>query len=198
MYTMNALSLTAFTLLWVAIVYFGNCLFARSWKKVEPKMALLYFMTVALIGVFGEIFLDSVYNLFVGHPLWVYNILPIHNSYTSSYAVIAWGLYGFHLYLLHGSLGKWSINKTKHLVLIFSFEALVLEALLTLSARLFLGEYMYYYLPGDLWHVSSVQNFPFYFICGFVILKTLKRFKTDPIFFSAMSTALLSVIVFLS
>ncbi len=194
---MNFTNLTLFALLWLAIIYLLNSIIARKWKRIEPKQALMYFFTVALIGIFGEIFLDTVYNYFVGQPLWRYNILPIHAAYTSSFAIITWGLYGFHLYLLHGSLGKWSINKTRHLVLIFSFEALVLEALLTISAKLLLGEFMYYYLPGDLWHVSSFQNLPFYLICGFVVLGTLKRFRADPIFFSAMSAALLAVAVFL-
>jgi hypothetical protein len=194
---MEPIKLTLFALLWLAIIYSGNSLAVRSWKKIEPKMAILYFMTVALIGLYGEIFLDTTYNHFVGHPLWRYNILPIHHAYTASFAVVTWGLYGFHLYLLHGSLGKWAINKTKYLVLIFGFEALVLEALLTISARLLLGRYMYYYLPGDLWHVSSVQNFPFYLICGYIVLRTLERFRKDPIFFSAMSAALLFVLVFM-
>lgn len=195
---MKPISLVLFALLWLAIIYLGNSLLAKEWKKIEAKTAILYFMTVALIGLYGEIFLDSIYNYFVGHPLWRYNILPIHQAYTASYAAVIWGLYGFHLYLLHGSLhSKWAINRTKHLVLIFSFEALVAEAVLTLSARVLLGEYVYYYLPSDLWHVSSVQNFPFYLICGLLILKTLRRFKADPVFFSGMSAALLFVLVFL-
>jgi len=194
---MKPISLIMFALLWLTLVYISNSLIAKKWKRIDFKMAVLYFMTVALVGLYGEIFLDSAYNYFIGHPLWRYNILPIHHAYTASFAVITWGLYGFHLYLLHGSLGKWSINKTKHLVLIFGFEALILEALLTISARILLGKYMYYYLPSDLWHVSSFQNFPFYLMCGYVILKSLNRFKTDPVFFSAMSASLLLVLVFL-
>lgn len=195
---MHPLHLTLFIAGWAVAIYALNCLVAGRLKSIEPKQFTLYFTTVALIGLFGEIFLDSAYDFLVGHPLWYYNILPIQNGYTSSYAILTWGLYGFHLYLLHGSLqAKWSITKTKHLELIFSLEALVLEALLTISAKIFLGKYMYYYLPADLWHVSSFQNIPFYFICGLVVLKTLKRFRSDPVFFSAMSTALLFVLVFL-
>jgi hypothetical protein len=194
---MSFISLTLFALLWLAIIYLLNSIIARRWKQVEPKQALVYFFTVALIGIFGELFLDTTYNHFVGHALWRYNILPIHGAFTSSYAMVIWGLYGFHLYLLHGTLGKWSINKTRHLALIFSVEALVFEALLTASARLLLGKFVYYYLPGDLWHVTSIQNLPFYLICGFIILGTLKRFRADPLFFSGMSAALLLVVVFL-
>ena len=195
---MNVLSLVLFGLTWAVILYGLNCLIARRLKTVEPQMALVYFLGVALIGLFGEIFLDTVYNAVVGHPLWKYNILPIHNAYTSSYAVVVWGLYGFHLYLLHGTLRKRSITKTLHLAAIFCVEALFLEAALTISAKLLLGDYMYYYFPSDLWHVTSFQNLPFYFVCGFTIIKTMQHFKTDPLFYSQMAAALLFVLVFLT
>ncbi len=194
---MDFTKLAIFTAFWPIIFYLLNSIIAGSFKKIEPKQALVYFMTVALIGVFGEIFLDTAYNFFVGTPLWRYNILPIHGGYTSAYAPIIWGTYGLHLYLLHDTLAKrWSIKNSWLLVLLFSFEALLIESIVTISSRLYLGEYMYYYFPGDLWHVTSIQNMPFYFICGMVILKTIKRFKTDPVFFSAMSAALIIVIVF--
>lgn len=188
-----------FAISWTAVLYILNSVIAGLPKKIDPKQALLYISSVAMIGVFGEILLDTAYNHFVGHPLWRYNILPFHHGYTSYYALVAWGLYGFHLYLLHGSLAdRWSITKTRHLAIIFCFEALLLEALLTLSARAVFGTYLYYYLPSDLWHVSSLQNIPFYFICGVVILKTVRRFRGDPLFFTAMCASLTYVLLFLT
>lgn len=188
--------LVLFAVFWAVIIYTLSCLLAGAFKRIVPKTALVYFMIIALIGLFGEILLDSAYNFFVGHPLWYYNILPIYGGYTSSYAIVTWGLYGFHLYLLHDSLAtKWSITRTRHLALLFSLEALVLEALLTLSAKFVFGRYLYYYLPSDLWHISSFQNIPFYFICGIIALKTLKRARRDPVFFSLMSAALLTVLL---
>lgn len=193
---METLHLILFALLWLGILYLLNALIAKNFKKIDIKIALLYFFTIAAIGVFGEIFLDTVYNYFVGNPLWRYNILPIHHAYTSVYAPIVWGIYGFHLYLLHDTFRAWSITKTRYLALVFSIEALILEALLTISAKFLLGDFMYYYFPGDLWHVSSFQNIPFYFICGMIIIKTIKRFKNDPVFFSLMCVFATSIVVF--
>jgi hypothetical protein len=196
---MSPLSLTLFAVGCAVVVYGINCAIAKRIKPIEIKVALVYFFTVALIGLFGEIFLDTAYKFFVGHPLWYYNILPIQGGYTSSYAIVTWGLYGFHLYLLHDSLAtRWAITKTRHLALIFALEALLLEAILTLSAKAVFGRYLYYYLPGDLWHVSSFQNMPFYFICGVVVLKTLQRARRDPKFFTAMSAFLIAVLVFMT
>lgn len=102
----GVLSLTLFTLGVAAFIYLLNCAIAKRWKRVSLLPALVYFSTVALIGLFGEIFLDTVYNFFVGQPLWWYNIMPIHNGYTSSFAIVTWGLYGLHLYLLHDTLAQ--------------------------------------------------------------------------------------------
>lgn len=193
------LSLVLFAAVWILIIYAVNSIIAGQLKRAQWQQLLVYATTVAMIGICGEIFLDTVYKFFVGRPLWYYNILPIHGGYTSSYAIIIWALYGYHLYLLHGSLAaKWSITRTRHLALIFSLEALLLEALLTISARLFLGRYMYYYLPGDLWHVSSLQNMPFYFLCGVLILKCLKRFRRDPIFFAVITSWVTLVVAFMA
>jgi hypothetical protein len=196
---MNPLRLVLFAVGLVLTLYLLNCLIARRFKPVDLKLAILYFSTIAVIGLFGEIFLDTTYNFFVGHPLWYYRILPIKGGYTSSFAIVTWGVYGFHLYLLHDSLAsKWSIVRARHLALIIALEGLLLEAVVTLSAKLYLGRYMYYYLPGDLWHVSSFQNIPFYFIFGVVAVKTLRRFRKDPLFFTGMNAFLLLVLVFMT
>lgn len=188
-----------FVIGWLSTIYLLNSAIAGRWKRLEIRQVLMYFSVVAMIGIFGEIFLDSIYNAIAGRPLWYYEILPIQHGYTSSFAIVTWGMYGFHLYLLHGSLrAKWAITRTRHLALIFCVEALVLEALLTISAKFVFGKFLYYYLPGDLWHVSSLQNIPFYFICGVVILKSLKRFRLDPVYFSLMSMFLTAVMVFLT
>lgn len=196
---MRELQLLLFALLWFCIIYLLNALISRQFKRIDLKIAFVYFLAVAVIGVFGEIFLDSAYRYFVGNPLWEYKILPIHHGYTSAFAPVIWGIYGFHLYLLHDTIGKkWLITRTRYLALIFSAEALLFEALLTISSKFLLGDFMYYYFPGDLWHVSSFQNMPFYFICGVVIIKSMQRFKKDPVFFSLMCIFLISVVVFFS
>lgn len=191
-----ALRLVIFTLALVIVTYLFNSVVARRFKPIKLKPALLYITTVAMIGVFGEIFVDSVYAFFVGNPLWHYNILPVHHGYTSEYAVVLWGIFGFYLYLMHDSLQKWSISRRRHLSLIFAFEALVLEAIVVLTSKPFLGEYVYYYYPGDLWHISTVQNFPFYLICGYAIVSAIRRFKADPRFFIIFNTWLTSVLIF--
>ncbi len=185
-----------FGVLLAAIVYLFNSAIARGFKKIQPARALLYMSTVAMIGVFGEVFVDTIYKHLFHTPLWRYNVLPIHHAYTSYYAAVLWGIYGFYLYLLHDSLGKWSVSRERHLALIFSVEALVMEASAELASRVVLGKYVYYYYPGGLWHISAFQNFPFYLLCGFLIVKTIKRFRADPVFFTVINVWLIAILLF--
>jgi hypothetical protein len=180
------------------IIYLINCAIAREFKRLDLRQAVMYFCAVAMVGLYGEIFLDTVYNAAVGNPLFRYNIAPIHGGYTSSYAIVTWGIYGLHFYMLHGTLQKMSITKTWHLALIISIEALFLEAALTIGAKLYLGEFLYYYYPSDLWHVSSFQNMPFYFIFGVVIIQLLRRFQRSPRFFAVLSAWLIVIIAFMT
>ncbi len=101
---MTALKLTLFALFWIAAVYFFNSALSRHFKKIEIKLAALYVTSIAMLGVFGEVFVGKLYDSAVGRPLWEYHIMPIHHGYTSYYAPVIWGILGFHLYLLHGTL----------------------------------------------------------------------------------------------
>lgn len=187
-----------FTVVWIVVVYLFNSLLARSFKKIVWSRALVYVSTVAMLGLFGEIFVDTIYHIVAGTPLWRYNFWPIHDAYTSLYAAVLWGIYGFYLYLLHDNLRtRWSVQYDWQLALIFSFEALVIESLVELTSKFVVGNYIYYYYPSGLWHISAFQNFPFYIICGFLIVKTVKRFLQDPVFFTFLNSWLLVTIIWL-
>jgi hypothetical protein len=188
--------LVLFSAAWLVGIYLFNSLLARRFKKINVKRALVYITTVAMLGLYGEIFVDSFYAHFFNTPLWRYDILPIHHAYTSSFAAVLWGAYGFHLYLLHDSLKKWSADKEIRLMILFAFEALIIESLVELTSKVLRGQYIYYYYPGGLWHISAFQNFPFYFICGLLIVKTVKRFQADPRFFVFLNSWLIVMVLF--
>ena len=190
------LTLIYFSVAWVLIVYLFNSLVARSFKKISIETAALYISTVALIGVFGEVFSDTLYNAVFGIPLWQYQVFPVHGGYTSYYSLFVWGMYGFYLYLLHDSLNGWHIESTRKLAAIISIEAIVLEFIFNGTFLLVFGSYFFYYLPNDLWHLTTVQAIPFYFLAGIAITKTIKQFKSAPLFFILMNVLLASVFIF--
>ena len=148
--------------------------------RIEPKTALLYVVTMAALGVLGELVFDTVYNFVIGRPLWEYRVLPIHSAYTSVYSLFLWGAVGLHVYLLHGLLqreGELSIHK---LAGISCLEAIVLEALVNLTSLAAFGEFIFYYNPSDLWHITSLQTLPLYLFAGYITMATLRLASRTP------------------
>ncbi len=190
------MQLVLFTGAWVLIVYAFHSLVARQFKRVDPLDAGVYVTTLALFGVFGEVFGNSLYAFLFGSPLWLYHFTPIHGGYTSLYSIVIWGLYGFYLYLMHDNLEKYEY-RTRTLAAIIAVEAIVLELLMNTSFMLVFGGYFFYYLPNDLWHLTSLQAMPLYFLAGVAIIKTLRRFKKDPKFFIIMNAILVFVLTIL-
>ena len=195
-----ALPATAFTVIPITIVVAGvvyllDSLYARRWLTVKREI-ISYIAAAVLIGVFGEVFVETVYNAAIGQPLWHYQFLPVHHGYTSLFSVILWAMYGAHLYWVRETLDKkfGKITKWK-LVSIFAIESLLLETFANLVWLGVFGYLIYYYTPSDLWHVTTLVNVPCYFGAAWAMLGTVRRFKTDIWFFATISA--LIVLVFL-
>jgi len=195
---MHWYQLLLFSVYIITVIYIVNCLIARQIKRVHFREAAVYITTMAMLGVFGEVFVGSVYHALFGHALWLYRVAPVHLGYTSYYAPFIWGALGFHIYLLHNYLKARNVEATLHLALIFSLETILLEILGNGSFKLFFGHYLFYYLPGDLWHLTSLQTLPFYFPAGIIMVKAVRHFKTDPRFYSIMCLLLAFTLVYLA
>ncbi|MDB5238401.1 MAG: hypothetical protein JWM46_671 [Candidatus Kaiserbacteria bacterium] len=191
------LSLFYFSLVWLAAIYLFNCALVRKFKVIHIETALLYISSVMLLGVFGEVLIDSLYKAVFKIPLWEYHLLPIHNAFTSYYSLFIWGMYGFHLYLLHHSLNG-RIRTGWGLAAIVTAEAIVLEVLFNLTSLAVFHQYIFYYLPNDLWHITSVQVMPVYFLAGFLVVRLTRSAKVDPWFFTLTNAVLVFVLVFLT
>ncbi len=190
------MQLLIFALAWAVGIYAVNCLIAREIKRISPAQAFMHAAAMALIGLAGEVTVGTLYHALFSKPLWAYTILPIHHSYTSRYALFLWGVYGFHLYLLHGTLAKSRPRSIHRIALLFSIEAVVIEALVNISYKLSFNNYIYYYFPNDLWHLTSLQTLPFYLGAGYIIAAAFRRFESDPRFFACMCAALACLLAF--
>jgi hypothetical protein len=188
--------LIAFTLAWILAIYLFNAAVARNFKKIELEGALVYISSVTLLGVFGEVLIDSLYAMAFGVPLWEYRLLPIHHAFTSYYSLAIWSMYGFYLYLLHDTLNG-RLRSTAAKASVIALEAIVLEILLNVSHLIIFGSYIFYYLPSDLWHVTTIQAVPVYFLAGFFIVRMTRSIKVDPRFFIAVNAVLVGIFVFL-
>lgn len=177
---MLALKLTAFSSAWVILIYATNSLIARRIVSIDVRRLAIYVLTLSSLGLFGEITFDTLYKFFVNRPLWEYHLLPIHGGFTSIYSLFLWGVVGFHLYLLHNTLKRKDITSTHVLAALFCLEAIALEALVNISYRIFFGGYIYYYLPGDLAHITSLQTLPLYLLAGYITVTALHHANSLP------------------
>lgn len=193
--TPSALSLTTFAMAWAVGIYVVNCLIARRVIRVDIKEAALHIAAMAMLGVIGEVAIGSFYKLLFHSMLWHYTVLPVHGGYTSEYALFLWGIYGFHLYLLHGTLRN-KLKSLNAMALLFCFEAIIIELLVNLTFVLSFGQFIFYYNPTDLWHFTSIQTLPFYLAAGYIVLITFREFELDKKFFIPMSMAIACVIAF--
>jgi hypothetical protein len=97
---------------------------------------------------------------------------------------------------MHHDYEKWTRSQLVKLAFIFSVEALVIEALADLASKPILGNYIFYYEPGNLGHVTAVQNVPFYFLTGFLVVETIHWFKTSPQYFTFISSWVTLITIF--
>lgn len=106
------------------------------------------------------------------------------------------------MYLLHGTLKRKHIASLYVLAFIFCIEAIVFEALVNLSYKAFFHDYIFYYLPGDLKHVTSLQTLPLYIFAEFITVQTLdyakSRQKAAIIGSSAIAVCLVGVGILLN
>lgn len=185
------------------IMFMSGSVYGLAWalRRSRPRIVFpevfLYMATMAMLGVFGEVFIGSLYNHIFDKPLWIYHVAPIHHGYTSYVAPLIWGLFGgFYLYLAQAYMRSRGLVKTRQLALVFSLETIILELYINGLFLLIFGKYLFYYLPGDLGHLTSLQAIPFYLLAGVIFTGAIKRFKADPYFFSLMAISLCAVLVY--
>ena len=110
--------------------------------------------------------------------------------------LLVWAAYGIHLYFTRQTLGYKLPNRLKNnagIALVIGFEApFICEVLGNLLFLQLLGDYYAYYLPGDVWHLTSFQVVPIYMLClyaGLVILDMIENLPRKPVLPPALLSA---------
>jgi hypothetical protein len=192
---MHFVAVIIYSAAWVCTVYLFNRMVAGHRLKMDVGKILLYVSTMAALGLLGEVIFDSAYRFVFGRPLWLYRIAPIHHGYTSLYSFFLWGTVGFYLYLLHDTLKEKGITSRFVLAGVFCLEAILLEAAVNVSYHLLFGGYIFYYLPSDLWHFTSVQTLPLYLLAGLITILTFEYAKHHQKYGTIGSAALAAMLV---
>lgn len=191
-------NLIIFFLYLVAVIYFAGFALTNSSTQIKIKEVYMYSGTLALIGCISEVAINSFCRTAFDTSLWTYQVTPVHHGDTSIFAFFQWSLYGYHLYYVQKKLQSF---KFKHEEYIFAFvlsvDALLLEIFVNISSNFFLNTFIFYYIPGDMGHMTTVFVFPFYLLGGAILIGIFNRFLKDPMFFGTLSFSIAFIFVFL-
>lgn len=191
-------NLILFFLYLVAVIYFVGFALTNKSMQINTKDAYMYSGTLAMIGVISEVAINSFCRAAFDSPLWLYQVTPIHQGDTSIFAFFQWSLFGYHLYYVRKKIQSYHFTyEAAIFALVVSVDALLLEIFLNVSSNVFLDTFIFYYLPGDIGHLTSIYVYPFYLLGGTILNETFKRYEKDPMFFGNLSFAIAFIFVFL-
>jgi hypothetical protein len=182
----------------VTVIYFAGFALTNSSTQIKIKEVYMYSGTLALIGCISEVAINSFCRAAFDSPLWIYQVTPIHHGDTSVFAFFQWSLYGYHLYYVRKKIQSYNFKHENYIfAFVLSVDALLLEIFVNVSSNFFLNTFIFYYIPGDIGHLTTVYVYPFYLLGGAILNEIFKRFEKDPMFFGNLSFSIVFIFVFL-
>lgn len=162
----------------LAIFYSVLSLIARKILRPNWKELIYTIFLFSLFGVIGEAFVNTMWEVVLGTPLWEYRLYPAHGGDITYWFPFVWGSLGFYTYF-HNMVFRNSLEKNLFaFALILGLEAIVLEIIVNVPFHFLFGEYIFYYFPANLGpfsHYSCLQVIPFYMIIGHITSKLIQQ-----------------------
>ena len=155
-------------------------LLARRPLSLDAQTIWLYMGLAFPICIISEVFIGHLHEALFGAQLWQYRVAPTHGGYTSLYNFAIWPLYGWHVYLSEQALAKWNLRAAARrtvLLLKHASAGPLLEIIANLGMLAIMGRYYFYYVPGDLWHLTSIQVVPYYFVLSLLFAAFIARVR---------------------
>jgi len=166
-----------------AVIYFSWCLIARKIIKFNINK-LLYYMALAFpFCLVLEVGFGNLHYYLFDEYLWQYQVLPVHDGLTSLLNFAIWPLYGLHFYLYDILEKDWQLSpfwKNTSYFLKLAISGPLLEFILNLVCQLAFNRYYFYYFPDDLFHYTSVQVIPYYFVASYAFALAIKHINKFP------------------
>lgn len=151
---------TGLLISFVSTILFHIVLYVIYKKWIVFKEYLVVFFILWFIYYFWELSLWILIHYYVWYELWQYNdkLLSYTFWYSSIWSIFSWGLYAGLVYHI-----KRIYNFTFLKFIIFwGVFAIVLEYLLNTISLAIYWEYIFYYLPWDLSHKTTIVALPIY------------------------------------
>jgi len=147
------------------------CIVAAFWVagrgriRFEPRKFAYSVTLFILLGATGEAFVNSMWDIVFGWPLWEYRLYPAHGGDISLFFPMIWGIFGTYSYLRDQVVGGIRLGGGPLSMVVIGAEAILLELAVNMPYRAIFGDYIFYYTPANLGpfsHYSCLQVIPFY------------------------------------
>lgn len=163
----------------IPALYAIYCLLAGRILRIDPYTLLLNMAGAFLVMSIMEASLGYLHTEVFGWRLWEYHQLPNHRGYGTDLGPITWPWYGFHFYMFSQVL-QYRRLEPRNNVLKGSVTGLDGPLLEIIGNGLFLlifGQYVFYYFPGDLGHLTSLAVMPHYALAGVILVIVMESLK---------------------
>ena len=166
----------------VPFLYLLHSLLAGRLLRPDPYVLALHMSAAFLVMAIMEAGLGYLHTELFGWRLWEYHLLPNHRAYGSFLGPITWPWYGFHLCLFEEALARrgLEIHNVYWRGSVTGVDGPLLEILGNGLFVLIFGQYVFYYFPGDLGHVTSLAVMPHYALAGVVLAVVLRALGRAP------------------
>lgn len=166
--------LASFLITSTVVIYLFNSWLEGKWVPLRWSKVFLFMGVIAAICPTAEVLINSLSRLLVHQPIWIYQFLPVHGGDTSMVMAVIWPVYGFHMYCFQNALKARNDKTTDLDMSIFAgIDAITLEVLANLFTIFFFYTYVFYYMAGDLYHLSTGLAFIPYVVGVYMEIKIL-------------------------
>ncbi len=194
MFEITILNTLFYSITLIIIFYVFFSIVAKQLLRPDWKKLVYIVLLFSLLGVIGEDFVNTIYPMIFGDPLWKYHLYPAHNGNISYFFPFVWGTLGFYTYWRSVVFLNNSQMNTLKAGLLLGTEAIFIELIVNVPYYMLFGDYIFYYLPANLGpfsHFSCLQVIPFYMLVGITSANLLeqqekmqyKHFRTTILFY---------------
>lgn len=127
----------------------------------------LYMSATYLVMVILEAAIGALHADLFGWRLWEYHMNPNHDGYGTYIGFAMWPFYGLHIYWFKHVMERWPAYQSPWIIGLFTaVEGPAFEFMGNGIIYLLYGEYLFYYFPPDLFHLTTVKVMPHYALAG--------------------------------
>lgn len=145
--------------------------------KIKVRKLLFYMALAFPFCLLLEVGFGNLHYILFEEYLWQYHILPVHDGLTSILNFAIWPLYGLHFYLYDIIEKDWKLPvfwANAAFITKLAISGPLLEFILNLVCQLSFNKYYFYYFPDDLFHYTSIQVVPYYFVASYAFAVAVK------------------------